>query len=783
MEKKYLPIQFFEKRKDYDDRQTEGGGDQRTPGWVLSGSALREHSVRLNNDVNDVAAEFKKRKTTNAKLPLVVNTSINENAIAKSHRSNITSMFATRNDSNILGFSGDRCLLSMIEDEYVLNNINQIISDTQKQAKLISSITNIEPFYPFVENYDPESKYYKVRLLNYNNYDLNNTSKMVFEAQCTQNNISIERKTKYTADITIYRVRIDSAEQLEKMEEFEAVYSVEKLVPIMASLDVLDAAPTFSPKEPIDGVEYPTVGVLDTGIANNIFLQNWKTTEHFENYPEVYQNNSHGTFVAGIIEYGDELNCTNNNILKGVKLFDATVYPDEKKQTIYPDELVEHIREAVERNANIKIWNLSLGTSAESDLDEFSDFGMALDNIQDENNVLIIKSAGNCKNFMKNLPKGRIAKSADSVRSLVVGSIAEKKGPYDYAESDTPSPFTRIGPGPSSIVKPDLVFYGGNAGVNNGKLCKTGVPSFDINGNIVYDSGTSFSTPQISRIAAEISYLMKEDFDPLLIKALLIHNAKYPKNCGMSMSDKVTQMGFGKPTSVEDMLYNSSDEITLILRDTLEKGSFIEMFDFPYPESLVDENGFFIGQIILTLVTKSILDDKQAGEYCQSNIDVFFGTYQTEKDRDTSKPTIKNEKGIDDAQNMLLDSCYSSRVKGVHPRTGFETECTLVKYGKKFHPVKKYAVDLNDVTPSNRERYLRKDRKWYLKIEGLFRDFIEQDAIAKDYQLSQEYCLLLTIRDPKGQAPVYNEVTQQLESKNFLHHNINIRNIVQVEEN
>ena len=48
------------------------------------------------------------------------------------------------------------------------------------------------------------------------------------------------------------------------------------------------------------------------------------------------------------------------------------------------------------------------------------------------------------------------------------------------------------------------------------------------------------------------------------------------------------------------------------MRDTLDKGSFIQMFDFPYPQSLVDENGFFTGQIIATLVTKSLIDDKQA---------------------------------------------------------------------------------------------------------------------------------------------------------------------------
>jgi len=552
------------------------------------------------------------------------------------------------------------------------------------------------------------------------------------------------------------------------------------MLPIEVSLDSLFEPVSVNVKKPNSQVSYPTVGVLDTGIANNDYLKDWKLSDAFTSYPDEYKDPSHGTFVSGIIEYGDELNDKSYTSLPGVNLFDATVYPDAKKQSIYVDDLVEHIREAIERNNNIKVWNLSLGTRDEASLDEFSDFGMALDNIQDENNVLIIKSAGNCTNFQHQLPKSRISKSADSVRSVVVGSLADKQGANDYAEPDTPSPFTRVGPGPSSIIKPDLVFYGGNAGMDNGSLCTTGVPSFTPDGKIAYNVGTSFSTPWVSRMAAELSYLMNEEFDPLLIRALLIHNAKYPSGCSMNMADKVKQMGFGMPSSVNDMLYNSSDEITLILRDTLEKGSFIEMFDFPFPSNLIDENGYFCGQIILTLVTKSLIDDKQAGEYCQSNIDVFFGTYETEKDRDTSKPMIKNAKGIDEAHNVLLDNCYSSRAKGVHPRTGFERECTLVKYGKKFHPVKKYAIDLSDMTPSNKERILGKDRKWYLKIEGLYRDFIEQDSIINNYQLSQEYCLLLTIRDPNGKAPVYDEVAQQLDYKNFVHHNINIRNIVTI---
>ena len=71
-------------------------------------------------------------------------------------------------------------------------------------------------------------------------------------------------------------------------------------------------------------------------------------------------------------------------------------------------------------------------------------------------------------------------------------------------------------------------------------------------------------------------------------------------------------------------------------------------------------------------------------------------------------------------------------------------------------------------------------RKWYLKIEGLYRDFIEKEAVKKDFQLSQEYCMILTIRDPEHTAPVYDEVTQQLTNRNFIHHDVRVRNVVHV---
>ena len=777
MSEKYLPIKIFEKRKDYDDRSTEGGGDNREPGFVLHGEALSSHVAVLTDELHEVRSALREELVKQRTLPVIMATSLNEKAIAKSHRGRVVGILESDGSDNVIGVYGDRQILSVLSSEAVLDNLNDAIQN-EEMATLTSSLAGMEIFRPIMDTYEEGHKDYRARLFDYNDFDRNNLVRIMFEEYCERTGIHIQKKIRFTADMYIYRLLVDSEEKYQQLEDFEGLYSVEKTSLLTVTLDALADEVLIPTTYPEEGEEYQTVGVLDTGIAPIGHLSSWLLEEEHTNYPEEYTDRSHGTAVAGIIEYSDALNDTDICSTGGVRLFSTLVYPNQK---IYPEDLIDNVRDAVERHPDIKIWNMSLGEDEQCDLDSFSEFGMALDNIQDENNVLIIKSAGNCRNYEKGLPKQRISKSADSIRALTVGSIAQTKEEYDYAEANMPSPFTRVGPGPASIIKPDLVFYGGNSGMHNGVRIDHGVRSFNLDDEDKRFIGTSFSTPAVTRIVADLAYMMKEEFDPLLLRALTIHYAKYPAGIQMKMAEKVNQMGFGAPVKAQDILYNSPDEITLILRDSLDKGSFIEMFNFPYPTSMVDENGFFRGQIILTLVNKTLVDEKQAGEYCQSNLDVFFGTYESEKERDTSKPTIINPLGLDENQNILSDSLYRSSSIGIHPITGFERECTLVKYGKKYHPVKKYAVDLAEMKPAPRDKFLPADRKWYLKIEGLYRDFIERDALKKDYQLSQEFCMILTIRDPLGTAPVYDEVTQQLNNENFVHHDVRVRNIVRID--
>lgn len=99
----------------------------------------------------------------------------------------------------------------------------------------------------------------------------------------------------------------------------------------------------------------------------------------------------------------------------------------------------------------------------------------------------------------------------------------------------------------------------------------------------------------------------------------------------------------------------------------------------------------------------------------------------------------------------------------------------LIKYGDKFYPVKKDAVDLSEVTESNKKQFLTKDRFWYLYISGLYRDYVETFTSSSKFEdLSQEFVAIITIRDSTETTNVYNDVSQKLVENNFINYNLNI---------
>lgn len=780
MSDKNLPIKIFQKRKELDDRRVEGGRSNKLPKFVLTDEQLQDRSKAFTKALEGKIDEFKNRKPERRFIPTTINLEINDKAIAKSHRSEIKKIFNVDNKNNFIGFNGNNKLIVKLENENDVKKVSRNLSNTIKHRVGISAINELEDFEPEIDISDNINKPLKVTMINYHDIETNNAVKRVFEIFCAENKVDFE-PTNYSPDLIIYRINNANELILDKIQEFEALESISFMPQFSVGYDFVDTDEVLEVKEPKEGVEYPIVGVLDSGIAKNKYFKPWLLDKKHSSYPEEYVDNNHGTFVSGIILYGDELEKRILSGLEGCKLFDATVMPDPKKETISEDELIENVREAIRNNSEIKIWNMSLGTRQESDKYNFSHFGQALDNIQETYGVIICKSAGNCTKFVNGNPKSRIAKSADSVLSLVVGSVAHKKKGHDLVEVNYPSPFSRIGKGPSNIIKPELVSFGGNAGVKNGKATRTGVNSISPDGSLVSDIGTSFSTPRISALLASLSLNINESFNSLLLKSLAIHSAKYPSGLNLSMSERINTMGFGIPLPANEIVYNDEYEITLILQDTLIKGEYMEILEFPFPKSLVDDDGYYYGKISLSLVSSPILKN-QGSEYCQSDLDVKFGTYDNVKTRDTSKQTILNEFGPEGAGNVFLNSDYKSSYKKNNDKD-YATERVLINYGRKYQAIKKYSVDLDGLTPANKEHKLKSSKNWFLRVKGLYRDFTEEIARQDGEELSQSYSLILTIKDPKRQHKIYNEVTQLLNAGNFVHSNIRLREQVRITNN
>lgn len=775
--KELLPIIFFSKREE-DNQRIEGNSSKELPKWVLTGTELSVRSQRLVSNMDSVISQTKWEKRT---VPVVAQAILTKDAHAKSHRRKIESIFSTK-QNNVLGVGDEDILIVKIDSIDDAMEMKNRLRDIEKNAYGISGIEEITRFHTPVEYTEGQTNY-KVKLFDFHDYSTNQSIRTKFEQLLQTKNVKYTR-TFYARTLVIYKLHELDPVILDELMQIDLFDLAEEIIPMPffeIALDSLPSQRAVAVRYPDENRKITTVGVLDNGIELIEHLKPWVEGNRVSPYPDSSIEATHGTFVAGVITYGDDLQQRELTGSSNVKVFDGAVFPNQTKERIEEDELIENIREIIKRkHQDIKIWNLSLSISKEISDSKFSDFAVALDAMQDDFSVLICKSAGNCTNFASKDILGRLYEGADSVRSLVVGSLSDKKEGADISEPDNPSPFSRRGPGPAYIIKPDVVHYGGNAGTDRrGNILQTGVYSFAKNGSIVEKAGTSFSTPRIASLAAGLINEMDEEFDPLLLKALIIHSANYSPNLLVPEIERTRYVGFGVPGSVRQILYNSPDETTLILRDTLPKGRYIDIKDFPMPDCLV-VNGFYTGQITVTLAYNPILDPSQGFEYCQSNMDVRFGTYDEKKARDTTRNGILNPVGRSGSQNVLLGSLYS-RVKMNNAIDDFALkERMLIQYADKYYPVKKYAVDLAELTEGNKIKYVSGGRQWYLYLDGTYRSHTEDHAVVAGEFLSQEFCLIITIKDPRHHENVYDGVMHKLDEFNFWHNNIKISEHVNV---
>ena len=770
---KNLPIQIVTTRGEQDLFWKEGMGDNNLPKWATQATVIA-HAGVMNGVFSAIDRQFDNREAE--ALPVLMVATLEEKATSrKSFRANVRAVFDRKNKRNVLGKDSQRGLLVKIDDKDDLNAIRRRVNDASQgkgsKDRLcgVAIIEDLQLFHPFVEE-GIEGGSLKVRLVDYHDERLNEKSDEIMRNYGAQQNVKI-RKLDYAMGLRLYAIDDATPEVVDAIATMDAVISVKKMPYFELTISPEPYNTLLDVKNPNPNEIYPHVGLLDSGIEPIPHLAPWLEGEE-QNIAGLDEEDicrRHGTSVAGVINYGDDLQGERWTGTIPSLITSCVVNTNEDLAQISEEEMVEHIKTAIIQNPNVKIWNLSQGSSIEITDDEFSDFAIAIDELQKKYHILICKSAGNIR--YDNPGELRITQGADSVMSLVVGSAAHVKNHPDDAEVGKRSPFSRIGFGPSGTIKPDLVHYGGNR--------STGVYSFsEIGFQTQAFSGTSYSTPRVTALAANLAYRLDRPFDPLLVRALLIHSAKYLNLEDMQNDEIRAELGFGKPALLDDILFNDPDEFTMVLEPKFTNRDY-QIQDIPFPDELIGADGYYEGEVTVTVITEPVLRGGERGEYCQSDVEVLLQTYDHTAyfvlGAYGTPKSYRNAERLEGAENVLTRGRYSS---GSYKTSDIEKRSLI--WGEDYLPVKKYHVNLSQMRPAEKEKCLKANRKWGMSIKAMYRDATNTDREAGIQTDNVRAIVVLTIRDPQRRGIVYDRCMAKLDAHNFVHNGIVVSQHVNV---
>ena len=744
MNKKDNPIQVVSIRET----------DHRPPGPISSNDkifgdgASRERRAQLAKEVKEVSDYFKLSFNKWPTLPVVAKVTLKEEALAKSHRP--TALFSKTTCPIIGTMDYGELLVSATQSG--LDALQRRIKNNtaKKQTANISAIEKIEPYIAgewisrILKN---GSKKVKLKLFDHKDQKRNESLEKAFSEFVGNNELNLNRVRYGKQEVLTVDFHKGIEKKLAGFVGLRSAAPMPEYFPLDMNLQVtpIGNANLEHCPAPLVGEDYPVVGVIDSGVCPKCnLLDPWIVAR--ESYvPLGMEDYGHGTMVAGLVVNSHRINHSDPAFpMSQAKIVDVNVFP--KNSNVSEEDLVEIIEEVVAKYPSVKVWNLSLGASCPVGCSEFSDFARFLDEMHDEYGCLFVVAAGNQNDAAlwpttsKAPTLNRISSPGDSIRALTVGSIAHKDTPTTLVKMGEPSPFSRIGPGPCFIPKPEVTHYGGN-NTAAGSFAQTGVLSMGPK-NMIYESiGTSFATPIVSSQAASLLHYLKghsvDDIPPERIKALVIHTALLanPK----VNSDSINGHGFGKPSDIVDMLYCDPHCITLFFETDLKHGGFeFERYPFPIPDCLLTDEGKFKGEIAMTLVYSPITDEDYASEYCRTNVDAGMGSY--DKDDEGKRK-------------------FHSRVPAAPKDISKLYEKSRIEHGFKWSPVKAY----HHIFPQG----VSIDT-WRLKLK------VERRAEEQKPEVPQRVSLVVSLRALDPSQPVYNEAIRKMNQSGWVTHDIDV---------
>jgi len=358
----------------------------------------------------------------------------------------------------------------------------------------------------------------------------------------------------------------------------------------------------------------PAICVIDSGLQqNHAFLQDAIQSNSSKSYvpnepstADMVLAGGHGTRVGGAVLFGNSIPRTGTHKhvawLNNAKVLTNFAGQAAMPAAIYPPAIVAEITTDF---SHCKIFNLSINGSRPCRLRHMSAWAAAIDRINWESDSLFVISAGNLKRESqypnnpgvkeiiasgKSYPQYfadafcRIANPAQAAFGLTVGSVCiDQFTDLNYAsfgQRDTPSAFTRSGPGLWGMIKPDVVEYGGdfiretnsspNVSTHEATTPET-VRSLLQGGPAVGRDqvGTSFSAPKVTHVIAKILNNWG-NATSLFIRTLIAQSARWPEvDRNLSPVDRLKLLGYGIPSEAR-ALDNSPQRITFVAENNIQ---------------------------------------------------------------------------------------------------------------------------------------------------------------------------------------------------------------------
>lgn len=458
----------------------------------------------------------------------------------------------------------------------------------------------------------------------------------------------------------------------------------------------------------------PIIGVLDTAFDDRVYFKEW--VDYEERYMQdgadiTVEDRRHGTAVDSIIVDGPSINPKLDDGCGRFRVKHFCIAHNGRNNTF---SIMSRIKEIVENNLDIKVWNLSLGSNMEIDNNFISQEGALLDMLENKYDVIFVVAGTNQTEKLQD----KIGSPADSINSLVVNAVKRNGEKVSYA---------RRGKVLSFFNKPDICYYGGDEGEKIRTCIGTGQKM---------NQGTSFAAPWISRKMAYLIY--KLGLSREIAKALIIDSAT-----GWDVIDdkKAEYYGFGKvPIRIEDIINSERDEIKFYIES---ESTDYDTYTYGIPVPLDKEKCPYIAKATLCYFPKCTRN--QGVDYTNTELDLYFGRVMQNKNGNITIKTINNNKQSDE----------DGRV--------FEGDAR--KYNRKWDNVKHIVEEYKTTA---RPKKIYENASWGLSVKS-------KDRLGKGDGKGIKFGVVITLKEINGKNR-YDEFIRQCAFKGWLVNKVDVEN-------